>query len=347
MIRPSDSAEIPMSYLIKDLAAFAKCGVEVPRVLRTEGVNAASLDPAGFVPLVRYLKLIDLLLGEPQQPGVGLLTGISASLKDHGILGYTMLSSGTLLDAIRAWQRFYALFSWPFEGDFSQTRDEAILTLVEPEHRVYNEPQRVFGIEMWMANWVAAFRDFFGEDNHFIAIDLAYPNPGYADRYHEILHCPVHFNRPASLIRFSREYLSRPIEGANESVKAFCEEQCQQLLADLRAQGNLVDRIRRVLLGRSGQFPSMEDIAYKLNMSERSLRRKLEAQGTSYKDILGDVRMRLAGEYLKTTRMKTQQISDLLGYSEVAAFNRAFKRWYGVPPTTYRSGEDSGEGDES
>ena len=336
LVRPSESIEIPVSYLLKDLDAFSKVGVDVWKVLRAEGLDKDGLDPGGNIGLARYLDVVDAMLAVPSEGGAGLITGFDTSLKDHGILGYTMLASDNLLDAIRTWQRFYALFCWPFKGAFSQTDTEAILTIEEPERRVYNDRQRVFGIEMWMANWAAGFRDFFGDEPWFHEVRLAYPDPGYAELYEQTLRCPVRFGQPQSEIRFSRDYLKRSIIGANEAVHQFCEQQCQSLLAEMNAAGDLVDRIRMILLRKAGHFPPMDQIAERLHMSERSLRRKLEGEGTSYKEILGDVRMRLAGEYLKNVRMKTQEISDLLGYSEVAAFNRAFKRWYGVPPTTYR-----------
>jgi AraC-like DNA-binding protein len=77
-------------------------------------------------------------------------------------------------------------------------------------------------------------------------------------------------------------------------------------------------------------------VAAKLSIGTRTLRRRLKALGTSYQKVLDDVKKQLAMEYLQTTTLSVQEISDLLGYSEVTNFRRAFVKWADVSPYQYR-----------
>ena len=96
--------------------------------------------------------------------------------------------------------------------------------------------------------------------------------------------------------------------------------------------------IRRFLIERPGRYPSIETIAEKLQTYPRALRRKLESEGTSYRDLLAEVRMRLAIEYLRRTEMTNEEIASRLGYSDAANFRHAFTRWTGKSPSNFRGG---------
>jgi len=95
-------------------------------------------------------------------------------------------------------------------------------------------------------------------------------------------------------------------------------------------------RVYRLLTQVPGQFDDMEAISAKLNTTSRTLRRKLQAEGTSYQGILAEVRCQLAKEYLRTTRLSTEDIADVLGFSDAANFRHAFRRWTGKPTSEFR-----------
>ena len=87
---------------------------------------------------------------------------------------------------------------------------------------------------------------------------------------------------------------------------------------------------------KPGEFPDMEAVAAALKMTSRTLRRRLEAEGTSFLAIVDDVRCSLATEYLKTTKMSTEDVAMLVGFSDTANFRRALKRWTGKGPAELR-----------
>jgi AraC-like DNA-binding protein len=116
-----------------------------------------------------------------------------------------------------------------------------------------------------------------------------------------------------------------------------CEQQCEALLASLDVQDGLLTRVRRLLLARPGDFPDLESAASALHTSGRSLRRHLAQMGTSYQQVLDDVRKRLALQYLTTTHLPLYEISHLLGFSDPSNFRRAFRKWTGKLPGDYRN----------
>ena len=113
-------------------------------------------------------------------------------------------------------------------------------------------------------------------------------------------------------------------------------EVCETLLVEAKTAGGVTRRIYNLLMEKPGQFDDMEALAAKLNTSSRTLRRHLTTQGTSYKEILDDVRCNLAKAYLRTTRMSIDDIAGTLGFSDAANFRHAFRRWTQKSPSDFR-----------
>jgi AraC-like DNA-binding protein len=111
---------------------------------------------------------------------------------------------------------------------------------------------------------------------------------------------------------------------------------CERLIGQAKTSMGVSGQVYQILMASPGQLPTMDEVANMVHMNERTLRRKLEGEGTAFGDIVDDVRASLASEYLKTTKMKTEDIAALVGFSDAANFRRAFKRWTGKSPREYR-----------
>jgi AraC-like DNA-binding protein len=146
----------------------------------------------------------------------------------------------------------------------------------------------------------------------------------------------VEFGASHSEMIFPRAYLSRRPVQANIITAEICEELCSNMLHRLERSSDLVTRIRNLLLANARSAPDLESIARRVHMSPRSLRRKLQNEGTSYQRILGEVRAVLAKEYLSTTDLSMEQVAELIGFSHVANFQSAFKRWVKQTPAQFR-----------
>ena len=137
-------------------------------------------------------------------------------------------------------------------------------------------------------------------------------------------------------IGFAAGLLERPLPQANPVTARLCEQQCQQLLAQRRRRVGMAARVRELLLARPGHFPTMEQLADEIGVTSRTLRRRLLAEDTRYRELLDEVRRLLAEQWLLGGGLRQEEISARLGFSEVSNFIHAFKRWTGQTPARYR-----------
>lgn len=131
---------------------------------------------------------------------------------------------------------------------------------------------------------------------------------------------------------FTQADATRPFLTSNESLWATFEPELRQRLADLEAAVTTTQRVRAALLeGLPSGLVTMGAIARKLALSTRTLQRRVEAEGTSYQQILHATRTALAQHYLTKTQLPIAEISFLLGFEEPTSFYRAFRAWTGTP----------------
>jgi len=154
--------------------------------------------------------------------------------------------------------------------------------------------------------------------------------------YETFFGCPVSFNAPRSQIRFDAAVLDTAMPMQDAETSAVCQHQCQLLLARMSNSSGVIEQVRQLIVARPGFFPDIDYVAQKLHMTSRTLRRRLAAEGSSYQQILADVRYALAREYLATSSLPLEEIASMLGYSSPGNFTYAFKRWHGSPPRQYR-----------
>ena len=136
----------------------------------------------------------------------------------------------------------------------------------------------------------------------------------------------------------NRRLLEIPVLQANKFNAKMSEKLCQEITQKYLGEEDLATRIRHIILRVPGEFPSEAAVADALAVSGRTLRRRLGDRGTSFRDLLDQVRSDLAQQYLRNSTPSVEQIAQLLGYSETTNFRRAFKRWIGLSPREYRLG---------
>lgn len=160
--------------------------------------------------------------------------------------------------------------------------------------------------------------------------------PSPAAPYEEFLGARIQRGRRQRLV-FTAADAARPFLTSNEALWTAFEPGLRQRLADLEAEVPTARRVRAVLLeGLPSGLLSMEDVARKLALSKRTLQRRIEAEGTSYQQLLRETRQSLARHYLEKTALPAAEISFLLGFDEPNSFYRAFRAWTGATPNSVR-----------
>jgi AraC-like DNA-binding protein len=147
---------------------------------------------------------------------------------------------------------------------------------------------------------------------------------------------PARFGQPTTSASFSAAVLDQPLPQANEVTVAAAQESCRSLVTARRRRTGIAHDVRELLVTVDGPAPSIEEVAVDLAMSERTLRRRLDDAGTSYRSLLGEVRQTLAEQMLATGALSVEDVAIRLGYAEATPFIAAFKRWTGVTPARWQ-----------
>ena len=178
----------------------------------------------------------------------------------------------------------------------------------------------------------------------FFLLAAVDPPPPYASKYSDTWGCEVVFGGSENTFCFDAGYLERKLVQSNELSLRMCEPICDKLLTEFESHAGPVEKLRRWMLMSPSEVPTLDTAARKLHMTGRTLRRKLAAEGTSFRDIRSEVRQALAFEYLRNTDLTTAEIAERIGFSDSANFRSAFKRWTRQTPTDYRSQAGAGHG---
>lgn len=316
--------------------------------LGTQGIDASeALDGTGLdeselkthTTQISYRQL-DLVIRNAlrlsRDPAIGLHAGQRMHVTTYGMYGYALLSSPTYADA-REFANRYILVIGPFCEAETSYVDGSVLCRFEPRHWPdHTDDVYRFAVEFALSAHLSTCRDIAGPSFLFSSVSVAYAAPAHTGTYAELFGCPVSFAQEGNTYRYDVSTADGPIALADARSHAMAWEMCEQLLAEIKSGGGVAADIRRILIEQTGRYPGIETVAERLSFHPRALRRRLETEGTSYRDILAEVRMRLAIAYLRKTDMTNEEIANRLGYSDAANFRHAFLRWTGKSPSDLR-----------
>lgn len=303
-------------------------------------IRECGYDPAQFglkrEAIVDEDEIFDLfvrVLGVVEDPTIGLRLGTALHIGTHGVLGHALMSCKTLRQAAEILVRHNPLRSRRGSVGLALTSDHAILTFTPPFH-VPGAPW--FLPEVFLAAGAAVIRQLSGTDLSSCSLEFTHAPHMEEEKYREILGLPVFFGRPQNRFLGPRPAVDFPLPTANDAVAEMYLRQCDKLLREMDASSGSASEVRHALLSSRGRFPSAREVASTLNMSERTLRRRLDEEATSFMQIVDDVRNHLAKQYLSETKLTIAEVGELLGFDDAANFRRAFKRWNGYPPRSMR-----------
>ncbi len=328
------------TYVRHTLSVLEAERIELAPMLDRLGINRIALaSQEDQLSQATYSALLDEVTARYPDQGLGLLDGRGVTLLDHGLLGYAMFASQTLGKAIERHTKYQdvigaALHTRLFvEGSVACLR---VVRVVRPD--LVNTPAKLrYETERLLAQWAEIGPTFGQTKQWYRSIELDYPAPQCRDRYEEVLGGQLCFDCAHTQLLFDAELLDAPLNFANEQAAALCEQQCAALLGQLRTEQGFTGQVRKLLANAPGHHPSIEDAASSLAMSERSLRRRLAEEGTTYKEVVLDFRMELAASYLKGQEMSIQEVAFLAGYADASNFHRTFNSYFGETPGSYRT----------
>jgi AraC-like DNA-binding protein len=319
------------------IAAAAAQGVPPGKLLGAIGVPPQTLIAGdGRIPAELALQAWHAAAELCDDPWFGLsAVGFMLSAYLEG-LGLAILGSATLGDALRRLARFFALVNQ--HVSLALVEDGGVVHVrVDIRDDVPAEPLR-HPMEFLLAGLLQVGRRTTGTDLKPVEVAFRHAATPELSPYHRVFGIAPRFAQPWSRITLDRGALDAPNLAPSDTAVALAERGLARRAAELPPVETFRERVRRALreeldLGE----PSLSRLAERLRMSERTLQRRLGCEGTSMQALLDEVRRELSLRRLTESTQSIAEISYALGFAEVRAFHRAFKRWTGSTPAAYRA----------
>lgn len=312
----------------------ARQGVGRQTCLLGTGIAEEDLQVAdGLITRAQEMRLIEnVILALPDMPALGFRIGLQYNVATFGIWGFALRTSRTLRDATALALRYlplstaYCQMSTFVEGDdFGVAFDADDV----PRHL------RQFLLERDLATGLNLFKELSLAGFDVQAIELKGEPLTYASCLEELSGVRLTFHKPRNALVIRRADAERPLSTFDPHLVQVLDHQCRQQL-ERRQSGGFAGQVRQQLLGPLGLVASLDEVARSLAMSPRSLRRKLDQEGTSFRKLLEEERRQLALQLLENSAMKLDELAIHLGYTDTASFTRAFRRWMNCSPGEYR-----------
>lgn len=264
---------------------------------------------------------------------LGLQYGRRLNTNTHGIMGFAAMSCSTLGESIQTWLKYHSINHPDLELTYKV--EDGVASL-EAKLRTQSSQDQIFAKEVLFASVYTTVGFLMNETPDWAELWLDYPAPDYLASYVEVFDQAPMFGQKVCQLRVPVELLEKPLPSANAAASRIYQQQCAEMLRTMTQRHGLARQVQKLLLEHSADFPRIADVSAKLHMSERTLRRRLTAEGTSFQEVFNDVRFKLAGEYLESTALSVADIADLLGFADPSNFRRAFIQWCGHSPAQYR-----------
>lgn len=295
--------------------------------------------PDARIALEPFCALVERARTLSGEPAIGFHMGMQMSVPAHGYLGFAAMTASTLREALELATRY------------APTRTGALrlkLVVAGAEAALYIEELADFGavrdcvlmalvVGLWQIAEALTGQSLRG------AAEFPFPKPSYAARIERPAYT-VHYDQPRAALRFAAALLDTPLRMANAAALELAREQCERALEALDPH-DLVARVRDLLPKQPSGFHNLEEVADKLGVSSRTLKRKLKAEGHAFSDLLEERALDQARELLRQQTLSIEQIAERLGYSDVSNFGRAFRRWTGRSPAAFRRDSSAPPGD--
>jgi len=326
---PLHNERIHAPYKIAALVeVLAEQGIAPADSLRGTGLEPDSLTDTSLLTSVRqYIAVCRNALALSNNPATPFVVGGRLHLAAYGMYGYALMSCLSLRDYFRLGVKYHRLATPTVSIEWTEYPDRMVWTFPDAMVAIASDELRRFLLEQQFTQHATHLQDVAGQRSPPALARFAHAAPAHAALYEQYLGCQCEFDQPAYELIYDSVILGQKPQLAHRHSAALIQEMCDRLVGEAKTSSGVSGEVYQILMREPGVFPGMDAVGEALGMTSRTLRRHLAAEDTSFGAILDDVRFSLATEYLKTTRMSTDDIALLLGFSDGANFRRAFKRW--------------------
>lgn len=328
-------ATVAMGFVTGMLAGLVGSGRDAAPLLTATGIHAADAD--GRVPIERYAALYNLINLELDDEGFGLFSQPLAC-GTFEFLCRGMVTAPNLAEALQRARRFLRIVLPDLSISVHRQWDCAELRISEnrPLAAAADDPARVFAFE-WLLRLIHGLCSWLvGRGLALDAVSFPYPAPYHRADYALIYTANSAFGSAILTARFNANLLDLPIRRDEAALTAFLDGAPGKLTTLYRRDREMVLRVRDLLRAALPAALSLDDVADRLHLSPRTVHRRLEEEGSSFRAIKDALRRDMALARLAKSSDSVSQVASDLGYADTSAFYRAFVEWTGMAPAHYR-----------
>ena len=324
------------SLFVRKVLSAVDNRVDKHTLMHSVGIDPYSpVDPSYMISDTEYYGFLERLAAVESDPvTISLRAGAAMRCDDYGAFGLAFKSATNLLGSYQRSERYARVLTSVATYEVVYTDDGAFMHL----HR---DGERRLGMrlsnEATMASIATISREVSSKAFNPIALYLKHPAPETTSHHEEFFGCPVHFESDKDALLVASSSLQTPNKLGDESISTFFDSHLEAELSKFDDNSSLEQRVR-IHISRclSEGVPAISDVAGQMGLSGRTLQRRLSEQGHTFQTLVDESRRQLAKRLLKETDYSLAEVAFMTGYSEQSAFTRAFKRWAGQTPRSYR-----------
>ncbi|MBS2028537.1 MAG: AraC family transcriptional regulator [Deltaproteobacteria bacterium] len=334
--RQREVPSFPAIHALHVAELVSRWGVETSALLKGSGLKETELSQPGVrVPVPAFVALVERARALTGEPGLGVYFGLQMRASWHGYLGLAVMTAGNVGQALELAQQFLPTQTRALAFELEVANEKASLVIREQYDLGPARDAIVLAlvVGMWKLSSALTGQTLGGR------AEVAFPEPGYMARLRHVAPPHLSFGAKENRLSFEARMLQTPFTSADPAALQLTREQCERELEALGFDGPFRERVRALVMRRRGGVRSLEEVCAELQMSARTLKRRLADADTSYSELLDGEREKQATALLKTTALSMDVIAERLGYSDVANFTRAYRRWTRATPGAVRRGE--------
>jgi AraC-like DNA-binding protein len=340
MTRPAITDKVyPTTKLAAVVDTLAEDGVEASDALQNVGVAPAELhSPDTLISLKQLLVACGNAMRLSRKPDLPFRIGSSIHVSAYGMYGYAILCSTDFRRTMEFCVKYHSLATPLVTITFGEQGRSGVWTLDPILHHAIDERLHRFIVELQIGVHISLHRDVMGPSFVPREIALAYPCAADFRLSEEMVGCKLRFEQEANQVIFDGKWLDGEANLGNRTTYAAVRALCDELLTDIAHRAGTAGKVRAGLLLDMANRPTLGAIAKTLGTTTRTLRRQLDRQGTSFRELVDELRAQIAVKYLRETVMTNGDIAVALGFSDAANFRHAFRRWTSKTPSQFRLG---------
>jgi AraC-like DNA-binding protein len=325
------------AFLNELLNLLEEAGVSPERLAAELARRGIAVSPKALTDIsgLDALVLLETAVDLSGDPCLMIRLGQQLGIASFGSFGFALMSCANVRESVRLMLRYGQVLIQPSWAVFEHEGG----LLLRPRISMGTAAQQQLFAELAFSNLAAVGRSLYGstvERAEGVEIHFGYARPAHSACYKRAFKAPITFGCEHNQLFLPAQVLDTPVRTADRPQYVVFQQQCEEMLRGLGGVKETTVAVRQLLMQSAGDFLDIAQVAKRLHVSERTLRRRLDEESTSFRSVIDEIRDLLAREYLAKTELTIADIAHLLDYAETVSFRRAFARWNGVTPSTYR-----------